>query len=345
MILLFDIYNLTYAGYHALKGQLTSALPQDAALFGFLKTMMSRLSDCMMYQHVFWVFDHAGLDSEGRVPSWRHQMFPEYKANRNKFKDEAEKKKKEEVRNAVYAAIEELRQLSTVLPVWKVERYNTEADDLIGAIAHFYSNQNVPVQIVSGDKDMRQLINELISVWIPSKGIEITNFDFPKFCTTTKEKISIPNPNCWLVFRTLTGDASDNISGIKGFGDKSAAKAVILLHSVMDSLNLHDTSPVAMLKFLIENPGRVLSSGDLRGWKTLANRLMLKEWQDVLWRNYTLMNLGYGSEAHIIGQTNISDFCEKGEWDRNNFWSWLTLKQFNSITQRFNLFDDMAQRS
>ena len=345
MILLFDVYNIAFASHHALSKQLNPEQPQDAALFGTIKTILARVSEVYNFQFIFLVFDNAAWENGVRVPSWRHEMYPNYKASRNVVKSEKDRVSKEMTRSAVTVALDELRMLSTVLPVWVAERYNTEADDLIASLAQTYSSMNVPVQIISGDKDMRQLVNPYTSVWTPAKKSELTHSLFGKVCTT-KDGILIPTPEAWLLFRMLMGDPSDDIKGIPGFGEKSAAKAVVQTIEHMNQCNQdHDMSTAVMAGYLIENAAKVLGSGDIRGWKGLAQKLMMEEHQKALLLNYNLMNLGPGSmaqSAEVMGTT--AQWCSSGAYDRNTVFEWLTGKAFNSIVSQFSVFDTMFER-
>jgi 5'-3' exonuclease len=152
----------------------------------------------------------------------RKKLFPEYKAQRNERKriiSSLFKSKKEE-QEAICFEINRLTLYLKSLPVNIVVAENIEADD---AIAYFCTDvfKNDDKIIMSSDKDFLQLVNENTKVWSPTKKIL---YDEEKI----KEEFLFLSQN-FIIFKVLTGDISDNISGIKGLGLKTLQKHIPFL--------------------------------------------------------------------------------------------------------------------
>ena len=171
-------------------------------IFGFLRTI-SELYDRFSPKDMIFCWDST--------KSWRKIAFPEYKANRNKDYSEEELK----VRNAAYYQFNELQD--DILPrigfANIFSQPGVEADDLIAKVV---LNQTYDKYIIiSSDNDLYQLL-ALADIFLVDKKILFTKKDFD-------ELYGIP-PAAWLNVKALTGDASDNIPGVKGVGIKTAIK-------------------------------------------------------------------------------------------------------------------------
>lgn len=338
MILILDAYNLAYASYHALHDKLRGASGNEAALYGILKTLISRLENSPLLQHVFVVFDNA------EQKSWRHREFPEYKANRNVFRNEKDEREKKAIRSSVNYAISELKTLCEYLPVYTIERRNTEADDLVAWLVHKYSEKHVSSQIVSGDKDMWQLIGPYVTVFRPSTGIDINMGNFAQVCAVKAnktERITIHQPVDWLFFRILSGDTSDNIPPVPGFGEITAARAISSARELM--MEGGDENHLCAGDYLMNNPTKVMTNGHVRGWKKLVERLQNPEVHRVIARNTRLMNMLAGSHTmqQLLNAPLPESCIRKGRYDRDRFWAWLEARKFNTVMMKFPLFDGL----
>ena len=153
--------------------------------------------------------DYLVVASDSREPTFRHAMYPEYKANRNEMPPE------------LAAQLPHFFQLMEAYGCPLLRTPGLEADDLIGTVAKRYASPNLKVFIVSGDKDFMQLVNDDVFVYTPRKGDEATIVDragvHAKFGCTPEQVI-----DCL----ALIGDSSDNIPGVHGIGPKGAAKLI-----------------------------------------------------------------------------------------------------------------------
>ena len=103
------------------------------------------------------------------------------------------------------------------MPLLAMDGY--EADDVIGTVAPQAEAQNIDVRIVTGDRDILQLLTEHVTVQLPRKGEADVVYDVAKF----REEYQL-EPWQLVEWKGLVGDTSDNIPGVKGIGDKTATK-------------------------------------------------------------------------------------------------------------------------
>lgn len=173
-------------------------------------------------------------------PTFRHQLYPAYKANRkstpSELLDQIPRAKK---------ALENLR-----IPQVEVRGY--EADDIIGTLA---SKSKEFVRIVSGDKDLLQLINRNVMVdYLRARksSQQLTLFKH-------EEAYGI-DPGQWVDFKALVGDPSDNITGVPGIGEKTVWPLLKQGLRLKDLLDYPDILPVKAAKRLIEFKDQALLS-------------------------------------------------------------------------------------
>ena len=141
---------------------------------------------------------------DSKAPSFRNQLFPEYKANRAKMPEDLQ------------AQVPLLKKMVQLLGIHSLEREGFEADDLIGTMTEFGRRHKLRVVIVSGDKDFAQLVGEetVLLDTMKSKTYNIEG---------VKKKWGV-YPHQMIDWLALVGDASDNIPGVKGIGPKGALR-------------------------------------------------------------------------------------------------------------------------
>ena len=193
-LILLDSNSLLNRAFYALpplenkKGVVTNAV------YGYL-TMLLRLIDDEKPTHVAAVFDvHA--------PTFRHDMYDGYKATRKPMPEE------------LRPQLPLLHEVLNAMGVKIVEMAGYEADDVIGTLAKRFK---VPSVIVSGDRDVLQLVDDKISVYHTRRGVtDVKVYDLATLAAEgfTPEKI--------IEYKALRGDASDNIPGCPGVGEKTA---------------------------------------------------------------------------------------------------------------------------
>ncbi|HKL85277.1 MAG TPA: DNA polymerase I [Treponemataceae bacterium] len=200
-IYVLDAYGLIYRAYFAFisKPLVNQNGNNVSAIFGFFRNLNALINQ---YSPEYFI---AAFDS--RTPTFRHEMYNEYKANRAKTPED------------LHAQVPLIEEILTALGIPLVRQDGFEADDIIASIATRCQAEKRPCVIISGDKDLVQLVNEYVSVLKPGKmgGWEAVDSE------AVKEEWGI-GPELMLDFLSLTGDASDNIPGVKGVGEKTALK-------------------------------------------------------------------------------------------------------------------------
>ncbi len=193
---LVDGSSYLYRAYHALPNLTNSRGEPTGALLG-VANMLRRLLNEARPEHIAVVFDARG-------PTFRHELYPEYKANRPPMPTE--------LRDQVEAIFEFTRLLG--LPIIQVE--GVEADDVIGTLARAAEESGMNCVISTGDKDMAQLVTDHTSLTNTMTGADLDR-------SGVKQKFDV-TPEQFVDFLALTGDKSDNIPGVDKCGPKTAAK-------------------------------------------------------------------------------------------------------------------------
>lgn len=203
-LFLLDAYALAYRAYYAFikSPRINSKGVNTSAVFGFTNTLLEVLQK-ENPSHIGVVFDPHG-------PTFRHEMYAEYKANREAMP--------EDMRQSIPLIKDVIGALR--IPVVQVQGF--EADDIIGTLAHKASAQGFTVYMMTPDKDYAQLVRDNVFVYKPGRSggdVEIWNAD------KVKEKFAV-TPDHIIDLLGLMGDSSDNIPGCPGIGPKSAEKLI-----------------------------------------------------------------------------------------------------------------------
>ncbi|WP_399883871.1 DNA polymerase I [Streptomyces sp. BBFR51] len=211
-LMLMDGHSLAYRAFFALPAEnFTTATGQPTnAIYGFASMLANTLRD-EAPTHFAVAFDVSRK-------TWRSEEFTEYKANRSKTPDEFK------------GQVELIGELldSMHVPRFAVEGF--EADDVIATLATEAEAEGFDVLIVTGDRDSFQLVSEHTTVLYPTKGVsELTRFTPEKVL----EKYGL-TPAQYPDFAALRGDPSDNLPGIPGVGEKTAAKWINQFGSFAD---------------------------------------------------------------------------------------------------------------
>jgi len=212
-----------------------------SAMFGFANTVLS-LIEKESPTHLVACLDPSG-------PTFRHEMYPQYKANRQAMP--------QELRNSIPWIIDILHAMR--IPVVRVPGY--EADDLIGSITQLAGNrEGMHAYMVSLDKDLGQLLSPACSFWKPGKkGTDFEVVDEAAF----NAEWGISNARQIIDILALMGDASDNIPGVPGVGAVTARKLISRFGSLGEALaRTHEIKGKLRLK-IEENADSARLSYDL----------------------------------------------------------------------------------
>lgn len=202
-LILIDGNSLIYRAFYALPQTLATSTGQVTnAVYGFT-SMLVKLLETEKADHVAVAFDRP-------TPTFRHEQYAEYKAHRMRMPDELQSQ---------FPIVKEVLH-SLRIPTYELERF--EADDVLAALAKKAESEGYEVIIVTGDRDALQLISPQVKIMTTRTGItDIVVYDREKVI----ERYGVP-PEKIPDLLGLKGDTSDNIPGIPGVGDKTAAKLV-----------------------------------------------------------------------------------------------------------------------
>ena len=202
-LMLLDGYGLVYRGYFALPPLTTSHGDLVNGVFGFASIVLRGLQD-LQPDYLAVSFDLPG-------PTFRHEQYAEYKATRTRMPDDL-RDQFPKVREVVKA----LR-----IPVYEMQGY--EADDVIGTITQQLDGRDdLETTIVTVDLDMLQLVTPRVRLMTTRSGVENTvMYDVAKI----DERFGL-RPDQMVDYKALKGDPSDNIPGVPGVGEKTAAKLI-----------------------------------------------------------------------------------------------------------------------
>ncbi|MFD9812284.1 DNA polymerase I [Streptomyces sp. NPDC059080] len=201
-LLLMDGHSMAYRAFFALPVEnFTTATGQPTnAVYGFASMLANTLRD-EAPTHFAVAFDVSRK-------TWRSEEFPDYKANRSKTPDEFR------------GQVELIGELLDAMHVKRFAVEGFEADDVIATLTQQATAEGFAVSIVTGDRDSFQLVSDDVTVLYPTKGVsELTRFTPEKVV----EKYGL-TPAQYPDFAALRGDPSDNLPGIPGVGEKTAAK-------------------------------------------------------------------------------------------------------------------------
>jgi DNA polymerase-1 len=183
-----------HRAYHAIQGLISSqGLPTNAA-FGFTR-MLIKLMDERRPRYAAIFFDARG-------PTFRHQLYADYKANRPAMPED------------MAVQIPYIKQIAAAYRLPVVEMAGYEADDLIGTLCRRLEAQGWSVVMITGDKDFFQLVSPRACLWDPMKDAT-TDLD-------RLRQILGVEPQQVVDVMGLSGDAADNIPGVPGIGPKTA---------------------------------------------------------------------------------------------------------------------------
>lgn len=214
-IFILDSYGLIYRSYYAfIHRPLVNTQGENiSAIFGFFRIFYKILKD---YKPSYIV---AAFDS--RIPTFRHEMYKEYKATRQKTPEDL---------HAQIPVIEEILK-SLNIPILRCDGY--EADDIIATIAKECKKQNFCYKILTGDKDLMQLVDDKTFILKPDK-----TGGWQEINEVEVENIWGIKPNQMKDFLSLLGDTADNIPGVKGIGEKTAQK-LLVQYETLDGIYEH----------------------------------------------------------------------------------------------------------
>lgn len=288
-LLLIDGSSILFRSFYGLSHQRMMSTKEGVftnAIFGFLNTM-DKFIKSENPTHILVAFDVKGKN-------FRHDLYSEYKAGRKETPEE------------LISQFPLIKQVLTTMNISIIEMVGQEADDLIGTYKRLAEETSFNVTVLTGDRDMIQLVSDLTTVKIPTtlnKKAIVNEFTakslFEKMGITAKEFIHV---------KALMGDKSDNIPGVAGVGEKTALKLIEKYHT---------------LENLYENIDEISS-------ENLKNKL-LKD-KDNAFLSYELSEINLQTASPLnLDELKIEQF------DKEELYNLFTTLEFNYFIKKYNL--------
>lgn len=235
-LFLLDAYALIFRAYYAFikNPRINSKGENTSAILGFVNTLEEVLAK-EQPTHIGVAFDPAG-------GTFRHEAYPEYKAQR------------EATPESIRFAVPHIKEILAAYHIPVLEVAGFEADDVIGTLACQADARQIRTYLMTPDKDYGQLVTENVSIYRPSIGKNGAEIMGPE---QVMAKWGLSHPSQVIDMLGLMGDASDNIPGCPGVGEKTAMKLIQDFGSVENLLAQADQLKGALQKKVTENTEQI----------------------------------------------------------------------------------------
>ena len=235
-LFLLDAYALIFRAYYAFikNPRINSKGENTSAILGFVNTLEEVLAK-EQPTHIGVAFDPAG-------GTFRHEAYPEYKAQR------------EATPESIRFAVPHIKEILAAYHIPVLEVAGFEADDVIGTLACQADARQIRTYLMTPDKDYGQLVTENVSIYRPSIGKNGAEIMGPE---QVMAKWGLSHPSQVIDMLGLMGDASDNIPGCPGVGEKTAMKLIQDFGSVENLLAQTDRLKGALQKKVTENTEQI----------------------------------------------------------------------------------------
>ena len=235
-LFLLDAYALIFRAYYAFikNPRINSKGENTSAILGFVNTLEEVLAK-EQPTHIGVAFDPAG-------GTFRHEAYPEYKAQR------------EATPESIRFAVPHIKEILAAYHIPVLEVAGFEADDVIGTLASQADAKQIRTYLMTPDKDYGQLVTENVSIYRPSIGKNGAEIMGPE---QVMAKWGLSHPSQVIDMLGLMGDASDNIPGCPGVGEKTAMKLIQDFGSVENLLAQTDQLKGALQKKVTENTEQI----------------------------------------------------------------------------------------
>ena len=206
-LFLIDGNSLANRAFYAMPFLTNSKKEPSGAIFGFANLLIKLITE-EKPDDIIVAFDHSRK-------TFRNEIYKDYKANRKPMPEE------------LRLQIPVIKQMLEVMNITTIEQDGIEADDIIGTLSKNFDAEKK--YIISGDRDLLQLISFDTEVWLTKKGVtDVLQVNLDNLY----ENFKIKSPLQIIELKALMGDASDNIPGVKGIGEKTAIKLIEDYHNL-----------------------------------------------------------------------------------------------------------------
>jgi len=237
-LFLIDGNSYCYRAYYAIKELRNSKGQPTNAVYGFILMLKKLLSSEDP--------DYLAIGFDLKGPTFRHKKFKEYKIKRKPMPDD------------LVLQLGLIKEMISAYNIPIFEKEEFEADDVLATIAKKASKKGIEVYIVTGDKDALQLVDENIKVYSTHK--EGLIYDRK----AVRERFSGLGPEDIVDFMALAGDATDNIPGVRGVGEKTAIDLIKEFHNIENLYkNLNKIKNESRKKMLADEEGNARMAKEL----------------------------------------------------------------------------------
>ncbi len=292
-VILVDGHGLAYRSYFAIRELSTSRGVPTNAVYGFTRALLDLLAETKEGDAVVVAFDAPAR-------TFRHDRFEEYKAGRAPTPDDLPQQ------------IATMKRLCDHLGVPRLETPGLEADDLIGTAAVRCAERGLEVEVITSDRDALQLVDEHVRVRAPGAKSALGPAE-------VEAKYGV-RPDQWVDYRALTGDASDNIPGVRGIGPV-AARRLLERYGDLDSIlaRLDEVEPAGYAAKIQEAGDDVTLSRELSRIVTDADiEVTPEDWSRLAPEKEALTallrELEFGSVLHELGLAKRVQY-EEATWN------------------------------
>ena len=242
---IIDAHGFLHRNYHALPKLRTSKGEEAGALYGFVNWLIKFLKEKKP--------SHAAVCFDSKGPTFRHELYGAYKANRPKPDEE------------LVSQLKIARDLVSAMGLKTVAMQGAEADDLMATLAALAAGKGEEAVIVTSDKDIYQAVGKGVKIW---SGVAKDGYKGEEGCLA---KFDVPC-GYMLDYLSIVGDSSDNIPGAQGIGPKTAAELIKKFGHIKDiyaaAKNGDAQIKPGVIKKLLDAEEQVLLSEKLAALKT-----------------------------------------------------------------------------
>ena len=209
-LMLIDGHSILNRAFYGLPDLTNSEGIHTGAVFGFINIMLKIASEEKP--------DYLAVAFDVHAPTFRHEMYKEYKGTRKPMPDELREQ------------VPLMKQMLKSMGITTVEQAGLEADDILGTLAKKAEAAGLSVALVSGDRDLLQIASDNIKIRIPKTkrgGTEIEDY-----YAKDVERVYRLTPERFIELKALMGDTSDNVPGIPKVGEKTATELMLQFGSI-----------------------------------------------------------------------------------------------------------------
>ncbi len=212
-VVLIDGHSILNRAFYGIPNLSNSEGLHTNGVYGFLNIMFKVLDEEKA--------DFLAVAFDVSAPTFRHKMFSEYKGTRKPMPDELKEQ------------VPLIKEALSAMNITILEKPGYEADDILGTLARKCQDEGYDVSILSGDRDLLQLATEKVKIRIPKTKAGQTEVE-DYYWDDVIEKYQV-TPVEFIDLKALMGDASDNIPGVPGIGEKTATKIIVEYHSIEEA--------------------------------------------------------------------------------------------------------------